>query len=215
MLRVLTIHPPVDDRTIVRYRSSMADDGQYLATLQDYYARHRVLPSYASIGKLVGLNSKASVAGMVLRLKAEGFLESSPDRRLKPGKRFSERAIAESVRAGLPSPAADAGPETLTIDEHLIPHPSRTVLITVKGDSMIDAGILGGDIVVVEKRISANVGDIVVAIIDNEFTLKRLDKEKGRIVLRPENKAYPVIRDRKSTRLNSSHIQKSRMPSSA
>ena len=68
------------------------------------------------------------------------------------------------------------------------------MLITVKGDSMIDAGILGGDIVVVEKRISANVGDIVVAIIDNEFTLKRLDKEKGRIVLRPENKAYPVIR---------------------
>ena len=172
----------------------MVDDGQYLAKLQDYYARHRVLPSYASIGKLVGLNSKASVADMVLRLKAEGFLESSPDRRLKPGKRFSERPIAESVRAGLPSPAADAGPDTLTIDEYLVPHPSRTVLITVKGDSMIDAGIHAGDVVIVEKRVAANVGDIVVAILDKEFTLKRLDREKGRIVLRPENRAYPVIR---------------------
>ena len=172
----------------------MADDGQYLAKLQDYYARHRVLPSYASIGALVGLSSKASVADMVLRLKAEGFLESTPDRRLKPGKRFFERPIAESVRAGLPSPAAESRPETLTIDEWLVPHPSRTVLVTVKGDSMIDAGIHPGDVVVVEKRVAANVGDIVVAILDNEFTLKRLGREKGRIVLRPENKAFPVIR---------------------
>jgi repressor LexA len=172
----------------------MAVDGQYLAKLRDYYARQRVLPSYASIGVLVGLNSKASVADMVLRLKAEGFLESSPDRRLKPGKRFFERPIAESVRAGLPNPAAETAPEALTIDEYLVRHPSRTILITVKGDSMIDAGIQPGDVVVVEKRVAANVGDIVVAIIDNEFTLKRLDRERGRIVLRPENKVYPVIR---------------------
>lgn len=179
----------------------MADDGQYLEKLQNYYARHRVLPSYASIGSLVGLNSKASVAGMVLRLKAEGFLESSPDRRLKPGKRFFERPLAESVRAGLPSPAADSGPETLTIDEYLVAQPSRTVLITVKGDSMIDAGIHPGDVVVVEKRVSANIGDIVVAILDNEFTLKRLDREKGRMVLRPENKAYPIIRPKGDTEI--------------
>jgi len=172
----------------------MANDGQYLARLQDYYARHRVLPSYARIGTLVGLNSKASVAEMVLRLKGEGFLESSPDRRLKPGRRFFERAVAESVQAGQPTPVSDAIPETLTIDEHLIPNPSKTVLITVKGDSMIDAGIHADDVVVVEKRASAKPGDIVVAIMDNEFTLKRFDRERGRVVLRPENKAYAVIR---------------------
>jgi len=172
----------------------MANDGQYLARLQDYYARHRVLPSYARIGTLVGLNSKASVAEMVLRLKGEGFLESSPDRRLKPGRRFFERAVAESVQAGQPTPVSDAIPETLTIDEHLIPNPSKTVLITVKGDSMIDAGIHADDVVVVEKRASAKPGDIGVAIMDNEFTLKRFDRERGRVVLRPENKAYAVIR---------------------
>ena len=174
----------------------MADDGQYLGRLQDYYAKHRVLPSYARIGALAGLNSKASVAGMVLRLKTEGFLESTPDRRLKPGRRFFERALAESVRAGLPSPAADAAPEALTIDEHLVANPSRTILVKVKGDSMIDAGILDGDTVVVEKRATADVGDIVVAIVENEFTLKRLARDKGRMVLKPENKAYPVIRPR-------------------
>jgi len=172
----------------------MANDGQYLAKLQDYYAHHRILPSYARIGSLVGLNSKASVAEMVLRLKAEGFLESSPDRRLKPGRRFFERAVAESVQAGQPTPASDTVPETLTIDEHLIANPSKTVLITVRGDSMIDVGIHAGDVVVVEKRASAKVGDIVVAILENEFTLKRFDRERGRVVLRPENKAYPVIR---------------------
>ena len=172
----------------------MADDGQYLGRLQDYYAKHRVMPSYSRIGALVGLNSKASVAEMVLRLKGEGFLQSTPDKRLKPGKRFFERPVAESVRAGMPSPAADTAAETLAIDAHLVANPSRTLLIKVKGDSMIDAGILDGDTVVVEKRTSADIGDIVVAILDNEFTLKRLARDKGRIVLRPENKAYPVIR---------------------
>jgi SOS regulatory protein LexA len=173
----------------------MSNDGQHLARLQDYYARHRVLPSYARIGALVGLNSKASVADLVVRLKAERFVESTPDRRLKPGRRFFERPVAESVQAGLPTPASDMmAPESITIDERLIPNPSKTVLIKVKGDSMIDAGIHEGDLVVVEKRVSANAGDIVVAILKNEFTLKRLACEKGRVVLRPENKAYPVIR---------------------
>ena len=174
----------------------MGNDGQYLANLQDYYAKHRVFPSYASIGQLVGLSSKASVAEMLMRLKAEGFVQSTPDRRLKPGKRFFERPLAENVRAGQPSPAADAALDLLAIDEYLVPNPSRTVMIRVKGDSMIDAGIHAGDVVIVEKRTSANVGDIVVAIDDNEFTLKRLAREKGRMLLRPENKAYPVIRPR-------------------
>lgn len=172
----------------------MTKDGQYVARLQDYYVRHQVLPSYSAVGRLIGFSSKASVARLVSRLKAEGFVESTPDRRLKPGRRFFERPVAESVQAGIPTPASDVAPDLLCIDEQLIANPSKTVLIKVKGDSMIDAGIHPGDTVVVEKRNSTNVGDIVVAIIDNEFTLKRFGRVKGRVVLRPENKAYPVIR---------------------
>jgi repressor LexA len=82
----------------------------------------------------------------------------------------------------------------LGIDEYLIEKPSRTVLIRVRGDSMIDAGILEGDLAVIEKSAHAKRGDIVVAIVDDEFTLKRLDTERGRFVLKPENRAYPVIR---------------------
>lgn len=172
----------------------MADDNQYLLKLQDYYAKHRVMPSYATLGELVGLSSKASVAELVLRLKAERLLESTPDRRLKPGKRFFERSIQESVHAGMPHPAFDSRPDTVSIDDYLVYHPSKTTLITVKGDSMIDAGIHDGDIVVVEKRATANVNDLVVAIVEGEFTLKRLGREKGRAILIPENKAYSVIR---------------------
>ena len=173
----------------------MSNDRSYVAALQDYYARHRALPSYASIGSLLGLRSKSSVAALVGRLKLAGLLESTPDRRLAPTRRFFERPLADtSVPAGLPSAIDDAAGDALTIDDYLIERPSQTVLVRVKGDSMTDAGIFDGDLAVVEKRSSARRGEIVVAIVDNQFTLKRLDLERGRFVLRPENKAYPVIR---------------------
>lgn len=173
----------------------MSNDRSYLTSLQDYYARHRALPSYASIGSLLGLKSKSSVAAMVARLKLAGFLDSTPDRRLAPTKRFFARPLAEvPVRAGLPEQVDDSNSDALTIDDYLIERPSQTVLIRVKGDSMMDAGIFDGDLVVVEKRPSAKKGDIVVAIVDNQFTLKRLDLEDGKFILRAENKAYAVIR---------------------
>lgn len=172
----------------------MENDADYLARLQDYYADHGVLPPYSTIMSLVGFKSKSPVAALVARLKLQGFLEATPDKRLKPGRRFFERPLRDSVRAGFPSPAGDAHHDTLTIDEYLVSHPSRTVLVTVKGDSMNGAGILPGDTVVVEKRTAANVGDMVIAIVDNEFTLKTLGREKGKFVLVPANPAYPVIR---------------------
>jgi len=143
---------------------------------------------------LLGFKSKSAVAALVARLKLAQFLESTPEKRLKPGKRFFERPIFDSVRAGLPHPAGDTRHDTITIDEYLVNQPSRTVLVTVKGDSMIDAGIMEGDTVVVEKKNMANLGDMVIAIVDNEFTLKYLGKEKNDYILIPANKAYAVIR---------------------
>ena len=75
----------------------MSNDRSYLSALQDYYARHRALPSYASIGGLLGLRSKSSVAALVARLKLAGFLESTPDRRLAPTRQFFARPLAEST----------------------------------------------------------------------------------------------------------------------
>ncbi|MBE7521528.1 MAG: LexA family transcriptional regulator [Burkholderiales bacterium] len=173
----------------------MSNDRSYLEALQDYYARHRALPSYASIGGLLGLKSKSSVAALVARLKLAGLLESTPDRRLAPTRRFFARPLADAtVRAGLPERIEDASSDALTIDDYLIERPSQTVLVRVKGDSMVDAGILDGDLVVVEKQASAKKGDIVVAIVDGQFTLKRLDVDRGQFFLKAENKAYAPIR---------------------
>lgn len=173
----------------------MSHDRQYLEKLQDYYARYRVLPSYAAMGELLGLRSKSSVAALVERLKEAGFVEATPGRRLAPTAQFFGRAIANSpVRAGMPQAAEAGSSETISLDGYLVEKPSRTVLIRVRGDSMNDAGILDGDLAVVECTPSAKRGDIVVAIVDDEFTLKRLDTERGRFVLKPENKAYPTIR---------------------
>jgi repressor LexA len=172
----------------------MSNDATYLAKLQDYYADNNVLPPYSTIMSLLGLRSKSPVAALIARLKLQGFLESTPEKRLKPGKRFFERPIFDSVQAGAARQAEDSRYDTITIDEYLVESPSNTVLINVKGDSMIDAGIMPGDTVVVEKRGPASVGDMVIAIVDNEFTLKTLGNEKGKFVLIPANPAYPVIR---------------------
>ena len=171
-------------------------DPDYLAQLRDYYATQRVLPSYSGVGKLIGLKSTSSVAALVGRLKVAGYLDSAPDRRLQPGKRFFEREVLDSVQAGLPQAANDVQPNTFNIDEHLIEAPSRTVLLRVRGDSMIDAGLMPGDTVIVKKGAPAKPGDIVVAIVDNEFTVKYLATDKDGFYLKPGNKAFPPIRAR-------------------
>ena len=171
------------------------EDSKHLRSLQDYYAKHRLLPSYSGISELLGFSAKNAAAALASRLKRAGYLRQTPDRRLTPTQRFFERPLASSrVSAGFPSPATEDLHDTLTLDQYLVRHPSKTVLVNVKGDSMIDAGIMPGDMVVVEKRPSAQPGDIVVAIVDNEYTVKRLAREHGRFVLKPENKAYPVLR---------------------
>ena len=167
----------------------------YLDKLQDYYAEHKVIPSYSVLASLWGLSAKSWVGECVTRMKDAGYLDMTPDKQLKPGARFFERRLANSsVQAGLPNPALDDGYDLVTIDDYLVRQPSKTTLVRVKGDSMIDAGIFEGDLIVVEQQPNANIGDIVVAIVDNEFTVKTLDREKGQFVLKPANKAYPVIR---------------------
>ena len=170
---------------------------EYLDKLQDYYAEHKVIPSYSVLATLWGVSAKSWVAECVKRFEEAGYLDWTPDRQLKPGKRFFERRVAQSsVQAGMPTAAEASDDYVSSIDEMLVRVPSRTELVRVKGDSMIEAGIHEGDYLVVEKQPHANVGDVVVAIVDNEFTVKYLGREKAGFVLKPANKAYPVIRPR-------------------
>jgi len=170
------------------------DDPAYLARLQDYYARWRSLPAYGPLQAVLGLASRSAVAKVLGRLRAAGFLERTPAGRWTPTARFFARPLADApVPAGWPAIPADGG-EAGSIDAWLVRQPSRTVLVPVVGDSMIEAGIHPGDRVVVEREVPARPGDLVIAVIDNEFTLKTLAVEDGEAVLRPANPAYPVLR---------------------
>ncbi|BBT80287.1 LexA repressor 1 [Aeromonas veronii] len=177
-------------------------DDQYLSLLQDYYAENGVLPSFAGIASLVGLKTTSAVSVMVGRLKEAGFLASMPDRRLAPGPRFHERLVAiESVRAGVPETMIDVGSDPVLIDRLLVAEPSRTVIVTIRGDSMIDAGLLDGDKIIVKRGAPSNVGDIVVAIVDGEFTVKYLAKDAQGFYLKPGNAAFDEIRAQEELKL--------------
>lgn len=97
------------------------------------------------------------------------------------------------VKAGFPNPAEEAGGFALDLNEYLVKHPVSTYYLRVEGDSMIGAAIASGDIVVVDKSLEARSGDIVVAAVDGEFTLKRLKKQSNGVWLVPENPAYQPI----------------------
>lgn len=170
--------------------------------LRDYYAEHGVLPSYSTLSEIAGIKAKSWTHTLVGLLREEGILDVTPDKRLKPGPRFFERELADSVRAGLPEQAGEAPTQTITIDSYLIPHPSKTSLVRVKGESMIDAGILDGDLAVVEWRSNARPGDIVVAMVDGELTLKYLARDKQGYYLRAANAAFPPIRARGELEIN-------------
>jgi len=172
-----------------------ARDVEYLAKLRDYYADWKSIPSYAALCEVFGIASKSWVKAILDRLAESGFLERTPDGVWIPARQFFARPLAESqVPAGMPVSVNETAGEYFVIDELLVEKPSKTTLIPVRGDSMVDAGIRDGDIAVVEKRNLAEIGDIVVAIVDGEFTLKTLDRERGKFILRPQNPAYPVIR---------------------
>ena len=176
--------------------SDIERDTDYLGRLRDYYADARRIPSLQRIAALMGFASKTAAKKLLARLELAGFVERTPDDDAwMPARRFFERALAGmSVRAGAPDMVEGGGGEPFLVDDYLVRTPSRTVMVPVKGDSMIEAGIHDGDIVVVERSKAAHSGDFVIAIVDNEFTLKELGRERDRFILKPHNKAYPVIR---------------------
>ena len=170
-------------------------DIEHLAKLRDYYAETRRIPTQQRIADLIGF-SKAAARKLLERLEAEGLVARTPDDDAwMPAKRFFERPLASNaVRAGAPDMVEGDAGESFLIDDYLVRQPSRTVMVPVKGDSMSDAGIHDGDIAVIERGRPAAKGDFVIAIVDNEFTLKVLGMERGRFILKPHNPAYPVIR---------------------
>ena len=109
-------------------------------------------------------------------------------------KRFRIPLLNDSVSAGFPSPADDYTEENIDLNEHLISNPFRTFLLRVKGESMINAGIKDKDLIIVDKSLIAKPGNIIIAMIDGEFTIKRLSIKNDELYLKAENNNYPDFR---------------------
>ena len=99
----------------------------------------------------------------------------------------------DRVCAGFPSPAEDFAVKRIDLTEILVTHPQATFLLRVSGESMKDAGIFDGDMLVVDKAIKPRHGHVVVAVVDGEFTVKYLYQRSGRVKLRPANVTFPDI----------------------
>ena len=98
-----------------------------------------------------------------------------------------------TVRAGCPSPAADFGETRIDLVAELIAHPQATYLLRVRGLSMVDAGLGDNDIIVVDRALKPSSGNIVVAVVDGDFTVKYLHMRAGRIKLKAANPTFPDI----------------------
>jgi len=106
---------------------------------------------------------------------------------------FSRPLYSNKVSAGFPSPADSDIECSLDLNTHLIQHPAATFFLRVSGDSMQNAGIQSGDLLIVDKSLEPSDGKIVIAALDGELTVKRLVKRGGCVQLVPENDRYPII----------------------
>ncbi|EKE02140.1 MAG: hypothetical protein ACD_20C00419G0003 [uncultured bacterium] len=166
---------------------------EFLNKLQSAY-ENRPLPSFEQICKDLGYKSKNSIWQYFKKLLDHGFLKEDNNRYFISEELFGISYFESGVRAGFPTAVEDCLMERLSFDSFLIKAPASTFSVRVVGDSMIDAGIFEDDIVIVEKGRIAQNGDVVVAMVDGEFTIKFYRKEKGEVSLEPANEAYPVIK---------------------
>jgi SOS regulatory protein LexA len=159
-----------------------------------FYRQRGRMPSFSEIGEAVGLRSKNAVSKLINALERRKILQRDMKGRLIPVSMASTLKMLGIVEAGFPSPAEEELADTLSLDELLIENPDATFLLRVSGDSMSEAGILPGDMVLVDKGQAAKSGDIVIAEVDGEWTMKYLRKRGDTVTLVPANPKYKPIR---------------------
>ncbi|MFA6005678.1 MAG: S24 family peptidase [Patescibacteria group bacterium] len=165
-----------------------------LSALKDFFHHSKRLPSYSELQKLWDLASKNAVFKAIHNLIEEGFLQKDTHNKLAPTPLFFALNLYGQVPAGFPVPTPDDQADALSLESYLIEKPSATFLLKVSGDSLKDLGILPGDLALLEKTKNARRGQVVLARVDGEWTLKILAKDKNRLYLQPANSNYaPII----------------------
>lgn len=160
-----------------------------LSTVKKFYRKYRRLPSYTEMLRLFNLSSKNAIFKIVAKW-IEEELFAKINNKLSPTAKFFSIPFLGVIKAGFPI-LAEENKDYLTLDEYLIENPNSSFLLKVSGDSLVGAGIFEGDLVIIEKKKEAITGDIVLAQIDREWTLKILEKLNGIIKLKSANPKYP------------------------
>tara|TARA_A100001011_G_scaffold332164_1_gene359069 strand:+ start:248 stop:850 length:603 start_codon:yes stop_codon:yes gene_type:complete len=167
--------------------------------LIDYHNKNRVYPTFDEMRDFLQIKSKSGIHKLLLSLEEKGFVNRLPHkaRALSINTNVNEKEkdlpFLGRIAAGNPIEAITESFEYISVPNYLVNNKDEHFTLEVTGDSMIDAGIYDGDIVVIRKTEVANSGDIVVALIDqNEVTLKRFRSFKNSIALEPANKNYKI-----------------------
>lgn len=174
----------------------------YLGRVRRFFFERKRMPSYGELTRLLGFRSKNAALYQARKWIERGMIRRDRQGRLLPGPRFQEIRIMGAIQAGFPSPAEEEMLDTLSLDEWLIENREASFLVRVGGDSMKDAGIHAGDLVIFERGRTPQPNDIVIAEIDHEWTLKYFErKPDGRVILRAANPAYPILEPKEELKI--------------
>lgn len=172
-----------------------------LREIDRFYTDTGRMPSYSEIGDLTGLRSKNAVFKLVAKLEKLNILSRDRTGRLVPRSLASPVRVLGTVEAGFPSPAEEELVDVLSLDDLLIQNREATFLLRVSGDSMSGAGILPGDMVIVDRGQTPKSGNIVIAQVDGEWTMKYLRKRGETVTLVPANPRYQPIRPKNELKI--------------
>jgi SOS regulatory protein LexA len=171
----------------------MEKDAHYREQLGTFFAKHKRMPSVRELMTLTGLRSSASAAKLIERLIRKGVIAKDETGRILP-RTLNKPRILGTVAAGFPIPAEEERGDVISLDTYLIDHPEATYLLTITGDSMTGAGIMPGDIVIVDRSQTPVPGNIVIAELDSEWTVKYLRKDAQGFYLEAAHPHYPILR---------------------
>jgi SOS regulatory protein LexA len=165
----------------------------YQTKIESFYKEERRMPSYSEMMELFGLKSKNAIYKIVQKLLDAGTVAKDHLGRLVPTDTFGEISKLGFVTAGFPATVEEEMADTIDLENMLVGKKELTYMLEVDGDSMIDAHIDNGDMVLVEKANTARDGQIVIAEVDGEFTMKYFKKSGDKVWLEPANKNYKPI----------------------
>jgi repressor LexA len=169
--------------------------------IQNFYSNRKRLPSFQELADLFDYQSKNAAYKLADRLEQAGYIRKDATGKLVPTAKLTDIKVLGDVTAGFPSPAEEELVDTMSLDEFLVENREATYVLKVDGNSMKDAGIQDGDLVLVEKTSTAQIGDIIIAEVDNEFTMKYLREDDQGKYLEPANKNYDDIRPQRELKI--------------